>query len=274
MSQEVIAGDVPEPRKRAFDVGRLLESDLLMGALAIFAILAIWEAATIILAVRPYILPAPTTIVTRVAKDLVGGEIFKHLPITLAEILIAFAFAIVAGILFGTMVALVPLVERMFYPLVLALQTVPKVAVAPLFLIWFGFGMQSKIVTAALIAFFPIFINVVAGLKAVQPQRIQLMRALKASHFKTFMSVRLPSMLPFLFAGLQIGLVFAIIGVIVSEFIGGTKGLGVLIIMRQGEIDTAGVFSVLIYLSIMGLTMSFLLRRVAQYYTFWEQQKS
>jgi NitT/TauT family transport system permease protein len=100
------------------------------------------------------------------------------------------------------------------------------------------------------------------------------MRALKASRLKTFLSVRLPSMLPFLFAGLQIGLVFAIIGAIVSEFIGGTTGLGVLIILRQGAIDTAGVFSVLIYLSMVGLLLSSALRRVARHYAFWEPEKT
>ncbi len=274
MTQSAIAGDAPQARRRGFDVRRLLESDVAMATLAMVVILVLWELATIVFSVRPYILPAPSTIALRVIKDLTGGEIFKHLPITLIEILIAFFVAIIAGVLIGTVVALVPLVERTVYPLVLALQTVPKVAVAPLFLIWFGFGIQSKIVTAALIAFFPIFINVVAGLKSVQPQRIQLMRALKAGRLKTFMSVRLPSMLPFLFAGLQIGLVFAIIGVIVSEFIGGTRGLGVLIIIRQGEVDTAGVFSVLIYLSVLGLVMSFILRGIARYYTFWEQHKT
>lgn len=274
MTQTVAVDQTRGSQKRAYKIGHLLENDFLMGTLAILFVVALWQAATVLFSVRPYILPAPTTIAVRVVKDLVTGEIFTHLPTTLAEVLIAFCIAIVAGILVGTMVALVPLVERTLYPLVVALQTVPKVAIAPLFLIWFGFGMQSKIVTAALISFFPIFINVVAGLKAVQPQQIQLMRALKASQLKTFMSVRLPSMLPFLFAGLQIGLVFAIIGVIVSEFIGGTKGLGVLIILRQGQIDTAGVFSVLIYLSAMGLAMSFVLGRIAQHYTFWERHKS
>jgi NitT/TauT family transport system permease protein len=245
-----------------------------MGALGILTVLAVWQLATVLFSVRPYILPAPTTIAARVIGDLVGGEILMHLPVTLVEVLIAFGIATAAGFLLGTAVALIPVVERAVYPLVLALQTIPKVAIAPVFLIWFGFGMQSKIVTAALISFFPIFINVVAGLKAVQPERILLMRALKASRLKTFLSVRLPSMLPFLFAGLQIGLVFAIIGAIVSEFIGGTTGLGVLIILRQGAIDTAGVFSVLIYLSMVGLLLSSALRRVARHYAFWEPEKT
>jgi NitT/TauT family transport system permease protein len=152
---------------------------------------------------------------------------------------------------------------------VLALQTVPKVAIAPLLIIWFGFGLQSKVLTAALIAFFPVLVNVIAGLRSVDPRRLMLMRALQASPWQTFRKVRLPSMLPYLFAGLEIAMVFSIIGVIVGEFIGSSVGLGVMIIQRQGTIDVAGVFSVLIYLSLLGLVLNAVIVGAKRRLVFW-----
>jgi NitT/TauT family transport system permease protein len=163
-------------------------------------------------------------------------------------------------------------VERIVYPYVLALQTIPKVAIAPLMIIWVGFGIQSKIVTAGLIAFFPILVNVIVGLKTVEPRRILLMRALKANGWQTFVKVRLPSMLPYLFAGFEVGIIFAIIGAIVGEFLGSSRGLGSLVIQRQAAIDVAGVFSILFYLSVMGIALNLILRSIAKRYAFWSQR--
>jgi NitT/TauT family transport system permease protein len=266
----VAATDVPASRRARLDMQRLLASDALMPAAAVTVVLALWELAIVLFNVPPFIVPAPSAVAVRVVEDLTAGHILRHFPITFAEVCLAFGLAAAAGLLVGTAIALVPLVERTVFPLVLAIQTVPKVAIAPLFLIWFGFGIQSKVVTGALIAFFPILINVVTGLKTLDTQQLTLMRALRASPWQTFVKLRLPSMLPFLFAGLQIGLVFAVIGVIVGEFIGATSGLGVLIVIRQGMVDVAGMFSVLIYLAFMGIALSALLRRVARRYTFWE----
>jgi NitT/TauT family transport system permease protein len=269
----VASTDIPAPRRARFDVRRLLASDALMACAALAVFLALWELAIVFFNVPPFIVPAPSSVAVRVFEDLTAGHMLRHFPITFAEVCLAFGLAAVAGLLVGTAIALVSIVERTVFPLVLAIQTVPKVAIAPLFLIWFGFGIESKVVTGALIAFFPILINVVTGLKAVDMQQITLMRALRASRWQTFVKLRLPSMLPFLFAGLQIGPVFAVIGVIVGEFIGATNGLGVLIVIRQGMVDVAGMFSVLIYLSFMGMSLSAILRRVARRYTFWEGAK-
>jgi NitT/TauT family transport system permease protein len=269
----IASTDIPAASRPRLNIGRLLASDTVMALLALAVFVALWELAIRVFNVQPFILPAPSEVAVRVVDDLAAGHIVRHFPITFAEVCLAFALASVAGVLAGTAIALVPLIERTVFPLILSIQTVPKVAIAPLFLIWFGFGIQSKVITGALIAFFPILINVVAGLKAVDAQQVLLMRALKASALQTFVKLRLPSMLPFLFAGLQIGLVFAVIGVIVGEFIGATNGLGVLIIIRQGAIDVAGMFSVLIYLAFMGVALSAVLRWVAGRYTFWERPK-
>lgn len=142
-------------------------------------------------------------------------------------------------------------------------------AIAPLLIIWFGFGLQSKVLTATLIAFFPVLVNVIAGLRSVDARRLMLMRALRASPWQTFVKVRLPSMLPYLFAGLEMAMVFSIIGVIVGEFIGSSVGLGVMIIQRQGTIDVAGVFSVLICLSLLGLVLNAVIVGAERRLVFW-----
>lgn len=233
--------------------------------------IGLWEVGVRWLQVPQFIVPSPLAIANRVAQDFTSGLIFPHFLLTLVEVLAGFLLATFIGVGLGTLVALVRTVERLVYPFVLALQTVPKVAVAPLFIIWFGFGIEPKIVTAAVIAFFPILVNVIAGLKATDPRRLLLMRALKAGRWTTFCKVQLPGMLPYLFAGLEVGIIFAVIGAIVGEFIGASLGLGSLVIQRQAGVDVAGVFSVLFYLSFMGVALNLALRWVARRWVFWER---
>ncbi len=156
-----------------------LAGDKLTGALSILAILAVWQAAVLVFHVQPFVLPAPTDVVARIVGDLVSGEILQPLLVTTVETLLGFACAAVLGLVLGVGIALVPFLEKALYPPVLALQTVPKVAIAPLLIIWFGFGIQSKVLTAALIGFFPVVVNVIAGLRSVDPKRLMLMRALR-----------------------------------------------------------------------------------------------
>ena len=241
----------------------------LIGILSILVILMVWEAAVVLFHVQPFVLPAPTAIIIRFFGDLFSGDILQPLLITTVETLLGFACAAVLGVVLGVGIALVPFLEKALYPPVLALQTVPKVAIAPLLIIWFGFGIQSKVLTAALIGFFPVVVNVIAGLRSVDPKRLMLMRALRANPWQSFVKVRLPSMMPFLFAGLEICMVFSIIGVIVGEFIGSSVGLGVMIIQRQGTIDVVGVFSVLIYLSLLGLVLNAVIVGLKQRLIYW-----
>lgn len=228
-----------------------------------------WEAAVRILQVPVFIVPPPSAVAQRIVTDVASGVILPHLWVTFIEVVAGFVLAAFLGVALGTGIALVPFLEKTVYPFVLALQTVPKVAVAPLLIIWFGYGPQSKIVTAALLAFFPVLVNVVAGLRTGDPRRVLLMRALRASPVETYVKVRLPAMLPYLFAGLEVSVVFAVIGAVVGEFIGASQGLGSVIIQRQAAIDVPGVFSVLFFLSAMGVIMSVLLRLVARRYAFW-----
>jgi NitT/TauT family transport system permease protein len=268
MSATAVTRSITTQRKPG-PLRKLLGSDAVLATISILVMLAIWQAAVMLLHLSAFILPAPTAIIAQFLRDLTNGAITANLPVTLIEVLLGFIAAAAIGVVLGAAIALVPVVEKCVYPSVLAMQTVPKVAIAPLLIIWFGFGLQSKVVTAALIAFFPVLVNVIAGLRSVDPRRLMLMQALRATPWQCFLKVRLPSMLPFLFAGLEIGLVFSIIGVIVGEFIGSSRGLGVLIIQRQGTIDVPGVFSVLIYLSLIGLVLNFLLVRLKRRLIYW-----
>ncbi len=232
-------------------------------------LLLIWEALVWLMQLPAFIVPPPSAVIMRVWEDLITGFILPHLWLTFLEVLIGFLVAAALGIVLGTGIALIRILDKTVYPFVLALQTIPKVAVAPLLIIWFGYGMQSKVVTAALLAFFPILVNVVAGLRTGDTRRILLMRALRAGPVKTYFKVRLPAMLPYLFAGLEVGVIFSVIGAVVGEFIGASQGLGSVIIQRQAFVDVTGVFSVLVYLSAMGILMSLVLRLIARRYAFW-----
>jgi NitT/TauT family transport system permease protein len=265
MSQTPLAATAPAGEEAR--ANRL--PDKLLSPLAFVAFLVFWEAAVWALGVKKFVLPAPSDVVKIFVSDLTSGLIVRHFGITLTEVLGGFALAAVVGILLGTVIALIPVVNRAVYPLILTFQTIPKVAIAPLFLIWFGYGIQSKIITVATIAFFPILVNIIVGLSTVDARRILLMRALRAGPFKTYLKVRLPSMLPYLFAGLEVAIVFSVTGAIVGEFIGASVGLGALIIQRQAAIDVAGVFSVLVYMAVMGLGLHAILKMIGQRFTGW-----
>lgn len=236
-------------------------------------LLIVWEYGAALFQVPAYILPTPSAVAARIFEDFSSGLIYSHFWVTLVEVILGFVVATIVGVGIGTAVALVPILDRTIYPILLAFQAVPKVAIAPLLIIWFGYGVHSKVVMAALIAFFPILVNVIAGLKTTDSRRVLLMRALRAGPVQIYTKVRLPSMLPYLFAGLEVGIVFSLIGAIVGEFVGSSVGLGSLIIQRQAVVDVAGVFSVLFYLSVMGLVMSMGVKAIADRLTFWSRSQ-
>jgi len=169
------------------------------------------------------------------------------------------------AIVLGSVIAQSRFVENVLYPYLIAIQTTPKVAIAPLFIIWFGFGISSKIIVAGIIAFFPILVNVITGLRSTDPQRIELMRSLRATRWQIFRMVMLPSALPMIFAGLQVAVIFSLLGAIVGEFVGSRAGLGNLIMQMNINLDTAGVFAVLVCLSSIGIALHLIMR--------WGQKK-
>jgi len=232
----------------------------------LFVVLALlWEGIIRYFAVPIYIMPAPSNI----ALSLVNIAFLDNALYTLGEALSGFLLAAVSGIVLGGLVAQFPLAEKTLYPYLIAIQTTPKVAVAPLFIMWFGFGMTSKVIIAATIAFFPILVNVISGLRSTDPARLELMRSLRATRWQIFTMVRLPSALPMIFAGLNIAIIFSILGAIVGEFLGSRQGLGNAIMQMNVNLDTAGVFATLFVLSAIGVCLHLLMGYLQRKALFW-----
>lgn len=213
--------------------------------------------------VAPYILPSPGDTWDALANNAayLGG----HTWVTTVETVIGFAIAVVVGELVAVMMIYSKTVEKTAYPLILFAQVIPKIAVAPLFVVWLGFGMEPKIVVAVLMAFFPIVVSGMAGLKSVDPEILELTSTMGASSIKTFLKVRLPASLPQLFSGLKIAATLAVTGAVVGEFVGANEGLGYVILQANGNIDTAMLFAALIIMSLMGVLL-FALIQIAEWF--------
>lgn len=252
---------------------RLIATHHILQPLVFVLLLAIWYGATKIFGIPRYILPGPLAVGTQLFHDLTSANFYANVQVTLTEILAGFSAAAVSAIILGSLVAAIPLLENVLTPYIVAFQTMPKVALAPLAIIWLGYGISSKIVLAALIAFFPAFVNIVAGFKSIDPDQILLMKSIGANRSQTFFKVRLPAILPFLMAGLDIAIVFAVIGAVVVEFIGSAMGLGSLILQRQANVDVAGVLSVLVVLSLIGVALHLILLVVSRKFTSWADQR-
>lgn len=219
--------------------------------------------------VAEYIVPAPSAIVKALINGLKDGTYISNSLTTLGEAMAGFAIAAMLGLALGTLIAQSRTVEKTLYPYLITIQTTPKVAIAPLFIIWFGFGIASKIIIAATVAFFPILVNVIAGLRSTDQQRIDLMRSLNATPWQIFRMVRLPSAAPMIFAGLNIAVIFSILGAIVGEFVGSKHGLGNLIVQKNFNLDTAGVFAALACLSAMGVSLHLIMHWLQRRLLFW-----
>jgi NitT/TauT family transport system permease protein len=200
---------------------------------------------------------------------VITGTIWPHLWATLFEVVAGFVFGVIAGLIVGALVSLIPVIERLVYPYLVALQTLPKVAIAPLFIIWFGYGLTSKVVITALVCFFPILVAVIAGFHSTDKDQLDMMKAFGATKWQTLVRLRVPSALVLIFAGLEIAAVLAVIGAIVGEFVGAQVGLGYLIVTLNFGLDVPGVFAVLIVLSAIGLIMHGIMRIAARRYIFW-----
>jgi NitT/TauT family transport system permease protein len=240
-----------------------------LGLLAGFLLL--WDAATRWLDIPAFILPPPLQVGQALWHGLASGLYLDHLQATLAETLLGFLAGSALGLLLGALLGLSRRIEAYFYPFIVMFQSLPKVAIAPLIVVWFGLGMGSKVVQAAFTAFFPLMVNTIVGLRSADEERIALMRALDASTWQIFRMLRLPNALPYLMAGLEIAMVLSLIGAIVAEFVGAQRGLGLLIQTMASNMDVAGQFSVLLLLSVLGLLLNGLVVLLRRRLLFWER---
>jgi NitT/TauT family transport system permease protein len=229
-----------------------LRSVAYAGGLAL-ALLIGWELAVRLFQVPPRLLPPPTAIV---AAGLARTDlIWPHGLETFRAIAIGFAGSIVIGVGLATLMTSVWWIEAAIFPLIVVSQTVPKVAIAPLLMIWFGFGIESKVIIAFLIAFFPILIDTMLGLRSTPPDMLVLARSAGAGPVATFLKFRFPHALPFIFAGVRTAAVFAVTGTAVAEFVGGEKGLVYLLLVAQGQYQTAFMFWIVLLLSLIGIAL-------------------
>lgn len=247
-------------------IGPRTQSALYAGGTLAFVLL-LWQGLVQWLEVPAYFIPAPSDVAVALFR---GRALYaEHFLVTLASTLAAFAIAFVLAVLMGALVSEVRFVERTLYPLLVALQSMPRIALAPIVIVWFGFGPASKIVLGALSAFFPIFLNTVHGMKMVDADQVALMRTLRAGRTQIFWKIKLPNALPFLLAGANIGIIFAILAVIVGEFLGANRGMGYLIVNQSSQMDTPGVFANVLLLSATGIAFHYGLGALRHRLLFW-----
>lgn len=234
-------------------LGRLLPW---IGApLLIVVLCTVWEITVRALDVSILILPPPSLIAERLGELVQDPEIWRHAGITASEIIGGFLLAVVLGVLVGVLLGKVAWLEMTVRPIIVLLQVVPKVAFVPLFVIWFGFGMSSKVIIAAMLAFFPIMLNVLLGVKSIDPGHRDVMTALNAGRMQRFTNLDFRSVMPYLLAGMETGIVFAVIGAIVGEYLGGNEGLGYMVVRTLNQLDAPGLFGVVVLLAVLGLVL-------------------
>ena len=248
--------------------------ELVLAPLLLVVVVLAWEYSVIWLDVPTYILPPPSRIAFAMWQGLDAGLFDRggywlHAGVTVAEVLLGFFIGSGVGLILGTVISQFRILEATLRVYLVAIQSLPKVALAPIIVMWFGFGLTSKVVIICLLTFFPLLITSMAGFKAVDAERLELMRALGARPWQIFWKVRFPSALPYIFAGLDMAAVLAVVGAVVGEFVGAQRGLGTLILSMNAQMDTAGTFSVFIILAIVGVVMYQAMRIIERRFLFW-----
>ena len=227
-----------------------------------------WELAVRVFDISKIVVPAPSAVGMALWSGM-QGDFLMHFGITFYEVIAGFVLGAATGLILGALISQFRLLERALYPYIVAFQTLPKVAIAPIIVIWFGYGVTSKIVITAAIAFFPLLANTIVGLRAAPAEQIELMVAFTASRWQVFKLARLPQALPYIFVGLDVAIVLSVIGAIVGEFVGAQAGLGYLILQKNFNMDMAGVFAILIVLSAMGIGLHLLVNAIQRRVVFW-----
>lgn len=203
--------------------------------------------------VKPYLIPAPQRVFDVFSTK--SALLWQHTQVTLYETLVGFVLAVIIGLAAAILIVYSKTIERTLYPILVFAQVIPKIAIAPLFIVWLGFGPEPKIVVAILIAFFPVVISGVTGLRAVDPELLDLAATMGANPWNTFYKIRFPASLPHLFAGIKVAATLAVVGAVVGEFVGASEGLGYLLLVANGNLDSPLLFAGLFIMSFVGLAM-------------------
>ena len=243
--------------------------------LIILGLVVLWEVCVRTMSIPVWQLPPPSSIIVELVASI--DLLWQHTVVTVLEIVIGFAISLVVGLVLSAGIAYSSLLQRSIYPIVISSQTVPIIAIAPLLLIWVGYGLAPKVIIVAIICFYPIVVNTVDGLKAIDPDMVNMMRALGATKFEVFRKLQIPTALPFIFSGIKISISVSVIAAVIGEWVGASEGLGYLIIYSQPLFLTSRVFAAILILAVLGVSLfviAVLLERLSMPWYFNEKRAS
>jgi NitT/TauT family transport system permease protein len=247
-----------------------LDSVSLLAIIVFVLFLVLWEFVLIPLTgMKPFLLPPPSEILPSLWNGIASGYLPRNAYVTLEIVAMGFVTGSALGFLLAIPVAEWRSVERILSPYIIALQAIPKVAIAPLLIIWFGYGLTSKVVIAGLITFFPVFVNSVAGMRSTPHEQLELFRIYRASRWQRLRYLSIPNSATFVFAGLNVGVTLSLIGAIVAEFVGAQEGLGSVILRAGFELNSAGLFAALVVLTAIAAILTYSVQAIGQWVVFW-----
>lgn len=232
-------------------------------------LIGLWWGYVTLFKVPPFILPPPQVVGSELVRLFAGGTIWPHLGHSLGIIVAGFALGAMGGVLLGIVLARLPGLERMIAPYLLFIQTAPKIALAPLFILWFGLGIASKIVLVVSLVFFPVMIGTVLGLRSVSPAMLELSRILRLTQRQRFLRIELPAAVPEIFSGLKVGAVQATIGAILAEWLSGGTGLGYLMVFAGTTYKAPLLFAMVIVTALLGIAVYQLLAQCEKWLLSW-----
>ena len=244
----------------------------LLPPLTFVGMVALWWGAVELFRIPAYLLPGPQSVFARLVTD--GALLWTHSKVTLTEILLGFGITIVTAIPLGLLIALSPLAKQLVYPPIMLMQLVPKIAVAPLFLVWLGFGIESKVLLTVLLTFFPLLIASISGFQILDDRLLYLTRSMGATSWQTFRYLRFPAALPVIFSGIKTSATIAATAAIVAEFVGANQGLGYVLLRGTSTMDIELVFAVLVLLTLIGVAINYAVEFCEWAMTPWQRAKN
>jgi NitT/TauT family transport system permease protein len=251
---------------------RDLLEQLLLPSLSVVATLVVWHLVVTALEIEPFVLPAPADVIAAFKLGLIDGRLYPHIWFTLRATMIGLAIGCSVGILLGIALAEFRILNQFVFPVFVGLQSVPLVAIAPILIVWLGFGIASQIFMVAQVCFFPTFVSTAVGLSLGKPELLDLYRIFSASRWHVLVNVKLPSAAHHIFGGLQIAVVQSFIGCVVAEFIASREGLGYLVKSLSSQLDLSMMFAAVITLGVMGAIAGMLTGLAHRRVVFWEGQ--
>ena len=243
----------------------------LLSSLVLIAVLIIWKGMVTVLKTPAHILPPPEAIVYRFIQLIQTSVLQKSFLATFEEILYGFSFGAGLGILFGYALAKVPVLEKALSPYILIMQTAPKISLAPLFVLWFGLGILSKVVLIALVTLFPVMINVILGVRSTEKNYYNLMKVLKAKRWQVMTKLEIMNSLPYLMTGLRVGMVLSITAAVIGEMMGSKAGLGFLLILGNEMYDITLLLTVIIVISLLSFFLDIGMKKLQEKLLFWHE---